>query len=125
MIAVDTSIFVDYQQDCRGEDIELLRTFLSQGEAYFPPVVVTELLSAPRLAMHQRAVILSLPKLEIDERYWARAGDLRMKLAAKKLKAKLADALIAQSCLDHDMPLLTRDDDFRHFAKHCDLKLVK
>ena len=125
MIAVDTSIFVDYQQERGGQDIELLRTSLSQGEAYFPPVVVTELLSAPRLAVHQRAIILSLPRLEIDDRYWARAGDLRMKLAVKKLKAKLADALIAQSCLDHDMPLLTRDEDFRHFAKHCGLKLLK
>jgi predicted nucleic acid-binding protein len=31
-------------------------------------------------------------------------------------KAKLADTLIAQSCLDHDVPLITRDGDFRHFV---------
>lgn len=31
-------------------------------------------------------------------------------------KAKLADTLIAQACLDHRVPLVTRDLDFRHFA---------
>jgi predicted nucleic acid-binding protein len=27
----------------------------------------------------------------------------------------LADTLIAQACLDHEVPLVTRDPDFRHF----------
>jgi predicted nucleic acid-binding protein len=35
---------------------------------------------------------------------------------AKGLKARLADTLIAQSCLDHGVPLITHDTDFRHFA---------
>ena len=26
--------------------------------------------------------------------------------------------------IDHDLPLITRDADFRHFAKHCGLKLA-
>jgi predicted nucleic acid-binding protein len=30
---------------------------------------------------------------------------------------RLADTLIAQSCIDHHVPLITRDVDFRHFAK--------
>jgi predicted nucleic acid-binding protein len=45
-------------------------------------------------------------------------------LHAKRLKAKVADTLIAQSCIDHDVALITRDGDFRHFAKHCGLKLA-
>jgi predicted nucleic acid-binding protein len=35
---------------------------------------------------------------------------------AKRHKARLGDALIAQSCIDHGIPLLTRDRDFRNFA---------
>jgi predicted nucleic acid-binding protein len=31
--------------------------------------------------------------------------------------------LIAQSCLDHDIPLITYDHDFRHFVR-VGLKLV-
>jgi predicted nucleic acid-binding protein len=45
-------------------------------------------------------------------------------LLARKLRARLPDTLIAQSCIDHDIPLIARDTDFRHFAKHCGLKLA-
>ena len=36
----------------------------------------------------------------------------------------LGDALIAQCCLDHEIPLLTRDRDFRSFAEAAGLDLV-
>lgn len=32
--------------------------------------------------------------------------------------------LIAQSCLDHDLPLVTRDSDFRHFVRLAGVRLV-
>jgi predicted nucleic acid-binding protein len=35
------------------------------------------------------------------------------------------DTLIAQSCLDHDVPLITRDADFRPFERLARLKLVR
>lgn len=54
----------------------------------------------------------------------AGVGALRGVLLAKRLKARLADAMICQSCLDHEVPLLTRDRDFRHFARHGGLQLV-
>jgi predicted nucleic acid-binding protein len=38
-------------------------------------------------------------------------------LRAKELKAKLADTLIAQLCIDHEMPLITRDRDFFTFPE--------
>jgi predicted nucleic acid-binding protein len=44
-------------------------------------------------------------------------------LAAKR-RARLGDALIAQSCLDHQVRLITRDRDFRHFARAAGLRLV-
>jgi predicted nucleic acid-binding protein len=39
-------------------------------------------------------------------------------------KARLADVLIAQSCLDHRVALITRDRDFRHFARIARLRLA-
>jgi hypothetical protein len=45
-------------------------------------------------------------------------------LLSQGFKARLGDTLIAQSCLDHDTPLLTRDIDFRHFARLAGLKLL-
>jgi predicted nucleic acid-binding protein len=39
-------------------------------------------------------------------------------------KARLGDALIAQSCIDAKVPLLTRDRDFRAFARAAGLRLI-
>ena len=44
--------------------------------------------------------------------------------SAKGLKARLADTLVAQSCLDHGVSLVTQDRDFRHFANIGKLKLL-
>jgi predicted nucleic acid-binding protein len=56
--------------------------------------------------------------------YWQRAGAIRRALKEKGRRALLGDALIAQSCIDHGAALITRDADFRHFAKHCGLQLA-
>jgi predicted nucleic acid-binding protein len=42
----------------------------------------------------------------------------------KKREARLGDALIAQTCVDRGIPLITRDRDFRAFADAADLTLV-
>ena len=51
--------------------------------------------------------------LEVLDGYWERAGLLRAGTLARRRKAALADVLIAQSCLDHDVESITRDRDFR------------
>ena len=50
-------------------------------------------------------------------------GYLRSEVIRGGRKAPLADALIAQSCMDHDIPLITRDGDFRNFRR-AGLKLL-
>jgi predicted nucleic acid-binding protein len=55
--------------------------------------------------------------MKIREGYWKRAGELRSDTLSDGHKAKLADVLIAQSCIDHDIPLITYDADFRHFTR--------
>ncbi|WP_371454829.1 PIN domain-containing protein [Brevundimonas sp. LM2] len=53
-----------------------------------------------------------------------RAAATRRTVLSRRLKARFADSLIAQLCLDHDAALITRDGDFRHFATHCGLRLA-
>ena len=48
---------------------------------------------------------------------------VRRTLLEARLKATVADTLIAQSCIDHRVPLITHDRDFRHFVK-AGLKLL-
>ena len=125
MIAIDSSSLVAYLGGERGPDTEAVDTALQHGAAVLPPIVLAELLSAPNLPQEVRDTLVELPLLEPLDGYWVRAALLRRHLRARGFKARLADALIAQSCLDHQVSLLTRDRDFRHFAKHGGLALVK
>jgi predicted nucleic acid-binding protein len=124
MIAADSSSLSAYFKGEKGPDVERIDSALLDGELRLPPVVLTELLSDPALPERFRTIILAFERLDIDEGYWQRAGETRRKIKALGLRAKIADALIAQSCIDHDVLLIARDGDFRHFAKHCGLKLA-
>jgi predicted nucleic acid-binding protein len=81
-------------------------------------------LSEPSSRARLAPIITGWRLLAITSQYWLRASQTRSRLVAKGLRARLLDALIAQSCIDHDVMLIARDDDFRHFAKDCGLKLA-
>lgn len=89
---------------------------LAQSRALLPPVVLTELLSAPRLRPTDAATFVALPRVAVVDGYWERAGQLRASVLRRGHKARLADVLVAQVCIDSQLPLITRDDDFRHFV---------
>lgn len=124
MIAADTSTVIAYLGGASGKDVEALDLALAENQMCLPPVVLTELLSDPKLPRAVERLLEELPVLEILDGYWRRAGLLRSRVLAAKRRARLADTLIAQSCLDHDVMLLTRDDDFRHFARLAGLRLA-
>ncbi len=124
MIALDTSSLVAYLANDTGRDVEAVELALSQHQACVPPAVLAELLSDPRLPADTATAVRQLPMLPITDGYWERVGALRAAVIARKRKARLADALIAQSCLDHRVPLITRDADFHHFARVSDLELL-
>lgn len=124
MIAADTSSLVAYFAGESGDDVDKLSAAIAAGELILPPVVVTEILSDPAAARLLEEEIRLLETLAIREGYWVRAAHSRRTLQKNRLKARIADALIAQSCIDHDVALITRDRDFRHFVKHCGLRLA-
>ena len=123
MIALDTSSIVAYLAGDRAADTEAADAAIEHRSAVLPPVVLTELLSAPNLDRSGRETLLALPLLEVLDGYWERAGLLRRLLHSHAVKARLADVLIAQSCLDHDVGLITRDRDFRRFVRHGGLRI--
>lgn len=124
MIAVDTSTWIAFLKGENGEDAELLDRALQDRLVFMAPVVLTEILSDPKLPSEVAQTLSDLPLLEAGPGYWRRAGALRAKVLAKRRKARLGDALIAQSCIDHGIALLTRDRDFRAFAQAVGLDLV-
>jgi predicted nucleic acid-binding protein len=124
MIAADTSTWVAFLEGRGGEDTQLLDKALEDRQVLMVPVVLTELLSDPQLPSHVAGTLAEVPLIEIESGYWERAGVLRAKALAKRRKARLGDALIAQSCIDRGIPLLTRDRDFRTFAEAPGLDLI-
>jgi predicted nucleic acid-binding protein len=62
--------------------------------------------------------------IEVASGYWQRSGALRAKVLATRRKARLGDALVAQTCIDQGIPLITRDRDFRAFAAAANLNLI-
>lgn len=124
MIAADTSSLIAYLAGETGKDVERIGSAIDAAELHLPPVVITELLSDLRNLAILEPKLSSISMLEISPGYWNRAGKTRAALLARSLAAKVPDTLIAQSCIDHDVALITRDADFRHFSKHCGLKLA-
>ena len=124
MIAADTSSLIAFLQGDEGDDTDLIQSALDHQQLALPPVVLTELLSDAGLPRPVRTLLAGLPILDLEPGFWARAGVLRASVLKQKKKARVADALIAQSCLDQSTPLVTRDRDFRHFASAAGLPLL-
>lgn len=124
MIAADTSTWIAFLEGSVGEDVRLLDRALEDRQVVMIPAVLTELLSDPKLPAAVSQTLLDIPLIETDVGYWQRAGLLRAKILRKRRKARLGDALIAQTCIDGRISLLTRDRDFRTFASATGLDLA-
>ncbi len=124
LFLADISSLVALLEGEQGRDVELVRSALADRALVLAPVCVAELLSDPDLTPSVEESLLKIPQLEITPGYWERAGKLRAKLLRHRFRPKLADSLIAQSCLDHEVPLVTRDRDFSPFEKLVGLRLL-
>lgn len=124
MLCIDTSSLIAYLEGARGQDVEFVDQAFSDEVGAISPVTLTEVLSDPRLGRPTREAILQLPVLPILDGFWERAGALRSGVLRAGHKATLADTLIAQNCLDHHAALVTRDRDFRLFARIGGLRLL-
>jgi predicted nucleic acid-binding protein len=124
MIAADTSTWIALLEGDPGQDAELLKQALTDRLVLMVPAVLTELLSGPVLAYSVAETLSEIPMIEVETGYWQRAGLLRAKVLSTRRKARLGDALIAQTCIDSGIRLLTRDKDFSAFADAAELNLL-
>ena len=124
MIAADTSTWIAFLEGESGDDVQMLAKALGDRQVVMAPPVLTELLSDPALSASVARTLSDLPLIDIAPGYWQRAGRLRARVLARHRKARLGDALIAQSCIDGGVSLITRDRDFRAFVESAGLKLI-
>ena len=125
MIAADTSAMIGYLKDDPDPKIAAVESALAGQMLWLPPPVVTELRAGR--AQHPKLDLLlsDAPTLPLMDGFWDRAGTTRRVLLLKGLRARTVDALIAQCCIDADVPLIALDSDFRHFEAHCGLRLAQ
>jgi predicted nucleic acid-binding protein len=124
MIAADTSTWAAFLEGEQGADVQALDVALEARQVLMVPAVLAELLSDPELSPDVARALSEVPLIGIELGYWRRAGELRAKVLAKRRRARLGDALIAQTCIDSGISLLTRDRDFRAFAEMARLDLL-
>jgi hypothetical protein len=124
MIAADTSTWIAFLQGESGKDADMLDAALMDRQLMMVPAVLTELLNNPGLDPEVSQELCEVPLIELRPGFWQRAGALRARVLVKKRKSRLGDALIAQSCIDQGIALITRDRDFRAFAETAGLDLV-
>jgi predicted nucleic acid-binding protein len=117
MIAADTSTWIDFSKGVNSKHARALQIALEQGSLVIPLVVLVEILSGPGISREVESLILAIPRLELTSGYWERTAGMRQSLLKKEKKARLGDCLIAQSCIDQEVPLIAGDHDFRHFAR--------
>jgi predicted nucleic acid-binding protein len=124
MIAVDTNVLRHYLWGTIDSYTAIVAEAINTDEASLPPIVLTEALSDPQITEHDVYRTLAVPLVPLYLGYWDRAGDLRRRLIQAARSAPIADCLIAQACIDVDVPLLTYDRGFTRFVD-AGLKLIE
>jgi len=124
MISCDTLSLSAYLRGKKGDDVEQVETALVTGQLALPPVVLTEILSDVLAGPMLDDLFAGLSTLPLKDGYWIRAAHTRRRVRTGVFVPRTTQALVAQACIDADVPLITRDDEFRYFAQHCGLKLA-
>ena len=127
---VDTSVwslaFRREPPSSAGEVQELVRA-IEAGELIFTTgLVLQELLqgfAGPKAREQILDSFAAVPLIVPAREDHIEAAALRNRCRRAGIQAETIDALLAQLCLRHDLTMLSADDDFRHIAGQCTLKL--
>jgi predicted nucleic acid-binding protein len=124
LIAVDASSLIAYFQGEIAPDTDRIADALGTRELVLPPPVLVELIGRVTTAAAFDEIANGAAQLPIGPGFWLRARQNRSLILSKGLKARALDSLIAQCCIDANVPLIARDADYRHFSRWCGLKLA-
>jgi predicted nucleic acid-binding protein len=108
-------------------EVIALRHALDSGEAIVTTGIILQELLQGFAGPRDRNVIVerfaALPLLRPDRQDHIDAAAVRNQCRRAGVQIGTIDALLAQLCIRHQLVLLTTDQDFRHAAGHCSLKL--
>lgn len=127
---VDTSVWsLAFRRDAPAPtaEVQALLRALDAGETILTTGLILQELLQGFSGPKARAQILdrfsAVPLVVPDRDDHVRAAELRNRCRRAGLQVGTIDALLAQLCLRHDLTMLSTDNDFRHVARQCALKL--
>jgi predicted nucleic acid-binding protein len=129
---VDTSVWsLAFRRDAPSSIVEvqaLIRSIESGETIVTTGLVLQELLqgfSGPKARAEILDRFSAVPLLVPDRDDHIRAAELRNLCRRGGTQVGTIDALLAQICIRHQLTMLTTDNDFKHMARHCGLKIWK
>jgi hypothetical protein len=130
VVIVDTTVWASYFNGEKTSHVARLERALAEEEDLaILPVIVTEVLQgfrSERGFIAGRSLLLALPILVPSLQTHVEAARLLRRLRAKGVTVRGAiDCIIAQTCVERDVELLSPDSDFRRIADHSPLRLCE
>ncbi len=127
MILVDSSVWIDYFSGNGSAEADFLDETLGTRSVAIGDLILTEVLQGFRHDRDYRIAKRLLEELPLfDLLGWSMAiksAENFRKLRKKGITIrKTADVIIASFCIEHDLPLLFLDKDFRPFVDHLGLR---
>jgi predicted nucleic acid-binding protein len=127
---IDTSVWslaLRRNPPSTAKEVQALVRAIEAGEMLLTTGLVLQELLQGFSGPKARAQILdrfsAIPLIVPDRDDHIEAAALRNGCRRAGIQIGTIDALLAQLCLRHDLTMLSADDDFRHIAAQCTLKL--
>lgn len=129
MILVDSSVWVDYFLGHDTLQVDILDRNLGVRPVAIGDLILTEVLQGFRAERDYQTASKLLDALTVFEmlgKPMAVQSALNFRTLRKRgiTIRKTADVIIATYCIEHDLPLLFSDKDFKPFVQHLNLVAV-
>jgi len=127
MILVDSSVWIDYFSGNSSPETDFLDGVLGVSAIAIGDLILTEVLQGFRHDKDYKTARRLLEELTIFEllgiKMAVKSADNFRKLRKKGVTIrKTADVIIASFCVEHNLPLLFSDRDFKPFVQHLGLR---
>ncbi len=129
MILVDSSVWIDYFLGHNTPQVEILDKSLGVNTIGIGDLMLTEVLQGFRADKDYRIARSIMDELIVFEMLGKemaiKSAENFRRLRKKGITVrKTADVIIATYCIEHDLPLLFSDKDFKPFVQHLNLTEV-
>ncbi|MCT2533451.1 PIN domain nuclease [SAR92 clade bacterium H231] len=126
MMLVDSSVWIDYFTGTQNLQTDYLDSALGKQRLCIGDLILTEVLQGFRQDKHfkqAKSLLSALPSYDLLGTKMAHQSANNFRWLRKRgiTVRKTADVIIATFCIEHKIPLLSTDRDFKPFVKHMGL----